>query len=183
MADTFSRITDAMLLLQREQPKIFGTGEHEFRLNPKVPEADLLAFERLHKICLPTDFRKFLANVGNGGAGPFYGIVSLGQIDSPFGMTPWQEYDGLVGVLSEQFPFAESWNDVSTMPSNDLRHRDEYEYYRQMESFEAAYWSSTLTNGAFPICHQGCALRILLVVTGPQAGFLWDDRRSEYAWA
>jgi hypothetical protein len=35
-------------------------------------------------------------------------------------------------------------------------------------------------NGAVPICHEGCALRIWLVVTGKQAGKLWEDRRSEY---
>lgn len=181
MAEKLSRITDSILRLESEQPKVFGAGEHRFRLKPKLPEPDILAFERLHNISLPGDYREFLANVGNGGAGPFYGVFPLGQIDGPFGMTPWQANDGLVGILSERFPFEDSWNDISAMPSNDLLHRDEDEYVRQMDIFEKVYWSSTLTNGAFPICHQGCALRILLVVTGPQAGFLWDDRRSEYS--
>jgi hypothetical protein len=35
-------------------------------------------------------------------------------------------------------------------------------------------------NGAIPICHEGCALRVWLVVTGREAGFLWEDRRSDY---
>jgi hypothetical protein len=58
--------------------------------------------------------------------------------------------------------------------------RDETEYDRQIEQFEGRYWSSELMNGAFPICHEGCALRIWLLVTGEQAGKLWEDRRSEY---
>ena len=49
-----------------------------------------------------------------------------------------------------------------------------------MEAFERVYWSSELVNGTIPICHEGCALRVLLVLTGPQAGTLWRDLRSEY---
>jgi hypothetical protein len=36
-------------------------------------------------------------------------------------------------------------------------------------------------NGAIPICHEGCALRIWLVVSGSQAGYLWRDSRADYA--
>ncbi len=35
-------------------------------------------------------------------------------------------------------------------------------------------------NGAIPICHEGCALRIWIVVTGEQTGHLWRDRRAEF---
>lgn len=59
--------------------------------------------------------------------------------------------------------------------------RDEKECHRRLERFEGRYWSSELMNGAFPICHEGCALRVWLVVSGEQAGRLWEDRRSEYA--
>lgn len=65
-------------------------------------------------------------------------------------------------------------------PSNDLAHEDQAEYDRRMENFENAYFRSDHLKGALPICHQGCALRIWLVVTGEGAGYLWDDRRSEY---
>ena len=49
-----------------------------------------------------------------------------------------------------------------------------------MDDFEKLYFRSYRMSGAIPICHQGCALRIGLVVTGEGAGRLWDDRRSEY---
>ena len=35
------------------------------------------------------------------------------------------------------------------------------------------------TEGGFPICHIGCAKRIWLVVTGPEAGNVWQDDRAE----
>ena len=70
--------------------------------------------------------------------------------------------------------------DRPSKPDDDLIDRDEAEYWKQMKAFDRTYWNVALINGSFPICHQGCALRILLVVSGDQAGYLWDDRRSEY---
>ena len=172
-----SRIKDVLARLQGAQSRVFGAEAHDFRSNPTLPEADVSAFERTHNITLPPDFRQFLIGVGNGGAGPFYGIFPLGEMDDNFNLRPWKEGDGSVGVPSEPFPLEEEWNDLSTMPPDDLANRDESEYERQLD----IYWRSSLVNGAIPICHEGCALRIWLVVTGTQAGYLWEDRRSEYA--
>lgn len=174
-----SCVVDALAHLRRTSPKIFGADTHKFHLNPRLDEATVAAFERAHHITLPSDYRAFLTSIGNGGAGPFHGIFPLGNVDHDFDLRFWEEGD--VGVLSEPFPFSEAWNDLSAKPSDDLAGLNESEYWKQIKTFENAYWSTALVNGAFPICHQGCALRILLVVTGCQAGFLWDDRRSEYA--
>jgi hypothetical protein len=87
----------------------------------------------------------------------------------------------VVGNLLKPFRFQNEWNDLSGQPDADLHIRDTKEYDKQVEQFDARYWSSDLMNGAVPICHEGCALRIWLVVTGKQAGKLWEDRRSEYA--
>jgi hypothetical protein len=151
---------------------------HSFDLNPALSEAVVAEFEQAHGIHLPSDYRAFLTSVGNGGAGPFYGVFPLGKIDDNFALRDWGEGD--IGALSEAFPFEKEWNDLSTKPDDDLVHRDEAEYWKQMEAFERVYWSAALVNGALPICHQGCALRIVLVITGDQAGYLWDDRRGEY---
>jgi len=121
-----------------------------------------------------------ITRIGNGGAGPFYGIFPLGSVDDNFDLRSWQENDGLVGTLSKPFPFKAEWNDLSAMPEENLRERDAEEYDRRIEQFDMTYWSSELVNGAVPICHEGCALRIWLFLTGEQAGNLWKDRRSEY---
>jgi hypothetical protein len=34
-------------------------------------------------------------------------------------------------------------------------------------------------NGAIPICHQVCAIRTWLVVTGPMKSTVWDDYRCD----
>jgi len=138
------------------------------------------AFERAHSIRLPSDYRDFLVQIGNGGAGPCYGVFSLGTVDDGFAVRDWKVNDNLVGDPSKPFRFKEAWNDISNMPPVDLLEKNEQEYSRLMDEFEKVYWSSELMNGAIPICHEGCALRIWLVVTGPGSGELWDDRRSEY---
>lgn len=100
-------------------------------------------------------------------------------MDESFGFGEWHENDGFIGDLSEPFPFREEWNDLLAVPPLALSDQDEAEYQRRQVEFEKSYWNPTLVNGSFPVCHQGCALRILLIVTGSEAGFLWEDRRAE----
>jgi hypothetical protein len=119
-----SRITAALAFLQGLQPRVFGADDHGFRLNPPLPEADVIAFENVHNVSLPHDSRQFLTDVGNGGAGPFYGVFPLGKMDENFGLGTWQEDDGFVGVLSEPFPLREDWNDNSSQPSAELADLD-----------------------------------------------------------
>jgi len=47
---------------------------HGFNLNPPLSEKVIVQFELDHGISLPQDYRNFLASIGNGGAGPFYGV-------------------------------------------------------------------------------------------------------------
>jgi hypothetical protein len=172
---------DALSKLREHPPSVFGAEAHGFQMNAILSENEVVAFEQKHHVHLPADFREFLTTVGNGGAGPFYGIFPLGEMDNNFELRAWQEGDGTVGVLRELFPFQEAWNEISQMPEDDLADRDEVEYERRMNQFEQFYLDGSLVNGAIPICHEGCAIRIWLVITGSQAGCLWEDSRSEYS--
>jgi hypothetical protein len=176
------RIEHALRHLRSTQAarEIFGANGHGFVLNPTLSEDQVSAFEIRHRVRLPDDYRKFLLHVGNGGAGPYYGIFPLGQMDGiREHLKPWHESDGFIGVLSEPFTLTNDWNDLSGMPSDDLRD-DDVEYEKQFDEFEKRYWGASLMNGVVPICHEGCALRIWIVVTGEHAGRLWRDRRAEY---
>ena len=140
----------------------------------------MLAFEKLHAVTLPDDYRHFMSHIGNGGAGPYYGVFPLGQMDGTgeeFEL--WNERDGLIGVLSESFPLRDAWNDLSGRPSEELLETNLEEYERQLGEFEKIYWDPARTNGALPICHMGCALRIWLAVSGEEAGHLWRDGRAD----
>ncbi|HXX18560.1 MAG TPA: SMI1/KNR4 family protein [Candidatus Acidoferrum sp.] len=176
-----SYVKESLRQLAAGRTKTFGAVEHKFLLNPPVAEADLVAFELKHHIHLPADYRHFLREIGNGGAGSFYGIFPLGTMDGLGGkLEAWAERDDFVGILAQPFPLTEAWNDLSGMPSAELIDTNEEEYGRQLQVFERKYFDSSYVNGAIPICHEGCALRVWLVVTGQQAGHLWlDDRAND----
>lgn len=57
---------------------IFGASGHGFELNGPISERELVGWERGHGIELPADYRAYLSELGNGGAGPYYGSFPLG---------------------------------------------------------------------------------------------------------
>jgi hypothetical protein len=157
--------------------KVFGAETHGFKLNPPLPEATVSRFESKYDIRLPADYRRFLTELGNGGAGPYYGLFKLGEMDSNFGYARWKENDGFVGDLSKSFPLTKPWNDLTGEPAYDESNEEEYE--RQLDEFEGRYWSTENINGAIPVCHLGCASRQWLVITGAEAGNIWCDDRAD----
>jgi len=164
-------VRESLRRLAASRAKIFGADAHNFRLNPRLAEAELHAFEQKHEIHLPADYRHSVTAIGNGGAGPYYGVLQLGTMDGlGDNIEPWTENDGFVGTLSQPFPLTESWNDLEGKPNDELVEANEPEYERQLDLFEKKYFDPSLMDGAIPICHQGCALRNWLVITGPQAG-------------
>jgi hypothetical protein len=177
---TADEIRSALQRLSTVRPPVFGANHHRFVLNRPVVEHEMRSFEQRHRISLPADYRQFMSAFGNGGAGPFYGVFPLGIEFSETQPIAWQEQDGLVGILSEPFPHRQLWNDLVGIPPDELIDTDEVEYERLMTAFEERYWASTMVNGAIPICHIGCALRIWLVVTGEERGRLWRDGRADF---
>ena len=169
-------INESLQRLFAANVDIFGANDHRFQFNPPLSDAVVGEFERRHRVSLPSEYRHFITEIGNGGAGPYYGVFPLGQMDGLGNdFQAWQENDGFVGILSAPFPLSSSWNDLQAKPSDEDLEKDEERYGRELDQF-----ASSLTNGALPICHGGCALRIWLVICGSQTGYLWRDARSEY---
>ena len=66
--------------------KVFGASSHRYKLKTPLRHHDLQTFERRYSITLPSCYRAFATEIGNGGpsfressAGPFYGIYPLGE--------------------------------------------------------------------------------------------------------
>lgn len=163
--------------------RVFGSMAHNYDLNPKLDEAAVAEFERQHGIRLPKDYRFFLTHIGNGGAGPAYGVFALGHDEDG----PWTEHSS-VGELNQEFPHTDSWNlDASFwdlepelppgIPEDETQRRIEEWDQRMCEH----YWTASITNGAIPLADLGCGLSQRLVLTGPQRGFVWNDLRADHA--
>jgi hypothetical protein len=77
--DSLARIKEKLQRL-RELDKGFrveGAKVHRYRMNPCLNAQELAGFERRHGITLPEDYRRFLREVGNGGAGDEAGLHPL----------------------------------------------------------------------------------------------------------
>jgi hypothetical protein len=187
MRDDLTGIREGLRRLRESAAllNVFGSQAHGFLTHAPLSEETVREFEVHHCIALPRDYRDFLIHVGNGGAGPAYGLFKLGEMDDGFQYRTWTENDGFVGVLSEPFPHTGPWNDLSGEPvheehrENDLEWEDEHN--RQMCAWEEhVYWNTANVNGAIPICHLGCAFRQWLVVTGAETGNIWNDNRVDH---
>jgi len=130
----------------------FGTGHH-YRLNPPIDLRDLAAFEAEFTVELPADYRDFLLRVGNGGAGPNYGLYSL---DGAVTDAPGHKSRDF---LAAPFRLTTAFNPYS----EDASHEDLF----------GDQWIC----GSVILSHQGCGYFDRLVITGPQRGQVWTDGR------
>jgi hypothetical protein len=91
--------------LDRRDPRrrVFGAAAHQYKLNLPLPVSVIEEFEQRHGVSLPEDYRRFVTEIGNGGAGPYYGLFPFGQQDDGFVYCAW-ETGGLVGDFSQPFP-------------------------------------------------------------------------------
>ena len=85
---------------------MFGSAAHDYKLNPPIPVSTIEEFEARHGIRLPDDYRHFVTEIGNGGAGPYYGLFPFGELDE--GLS-WEQGD-LIGDVAQPFPHVEAWN-------------------------------------------------------------------------
>jgi hypothetical protein len=173
-------VVETVRRLRSIRPAVFGVDGHSFVLNPPAPIPDVVEFERRHGVELPGAYREFLTRAGNGGAGPYYGIFPLGQMDAFFKLKAWRSDDGFVGIPSKPFLLREAWNYLTGIPEETPATIDDDERQRQLDEFDVVYWNPFRMNGSIPICHMGCALRVWLVVAGEDAGRLWRDGRADY---
>jgi hypothetical protein len=142
--------------------KIFGAFKHQYKCNPVLTLEEVKQFEDKYQINLPEGYRLFLTQIGNGGAGPYYGLESieggmLQDLDS-------RDKNDLVDP-SKEFPLSEAWN-MDYMNEKEFTEEDEMEYYDKKYS-----------NGLIRVSNFGCGISINLVVNGNQYGNIWTDDR------
>ncbi len=129
-------------------------------------EEELKKFEDEHKIKLPEDYREFLLKIGNGGAGPFYGLFSLQDGTERADEDSSQEGDQITNALEKDFPisnkavekFVDSYNAYIAEGDDD-----KVQYFDVPEPM----------TGVISLCDYGCGWTYILVVKGEQVGKVW----------
>ena len=177
--------------LRRLDPgcQVFGASAHRYELNPPVSEGELTAIESKYGFSCPRDYRAFMLHLGNGGAGPFYGVFRFGEVDDGFGFASWEARELQPG---EPFPHRDAWDgeglDFGEPDPDDFENEndfdaafDEWQDSPKGQEAEDAYLRGLGTDrGALPICHHGCALRDWLIVSGPETGRVWHDAGADH---
>lgn len=156
---------------------IFGANDHHFEFNEPIKEGKLIAWEREHQVELPAEYRAYLLGLGNGGAGPYYGVFPLGMWDGAG--RELEAFDNALGDLRAPFPHRDAWNlPAERFEPPEFENDDEEDAWNEM--LDTEYFDPSLVNGAIWISHHGCALRTMLVVTGSERGNVWADLRADY---
>ncbi|MEN7551093.1 SMI1/KNR4 family protein [Rapidithrix thailandica] len=143
--------------------EIFGAFDHKYQFNLPKTEAELTEFESKYGIVLPSGYREFLKEIGNGGAGPYYGLEPLEN--SIFAdLDHMDEKD----VLNPSKPFLleDAWN-------LDFEEATEEEILQAEEKYFDNQW----VNGLLRISNYGCGVSLNIVVNGADYGNIWVDDR------
>ena len=135
----------------------FGRETHKFKLKSKLSLDAILSVESNHDIVLPSDYKEFLLNVGDGGAGPGYGLLPLMKsVD--------KATEDIADSLRIPFRYQKFYNPA-----------DEEDFHAR--EAEDGYWDSFLV-GSMPICHEGCGYYHILILSGEAKGAVWLNGMS-----
>lgn len=148
---------------------------------PPLTADEVAHLEAFLGIALPEDYRSFLCEVSAGGYGPSLEFFTVEKVDEDDWV--W-EGDGGEMTLVESLaaPFDPTLSQEassfleSEQPWEEGREDELDEWYEQHDDY---VWDEQRTAGAIFIAHAGCALRYLLVVSGPHRGQVWYDGRVD----
>jgi len=178
--DDYSRIIEKLNKLKSldSRFKTFGAKRHKYLLNNCLTEEYIRNFEENHKISLPEEYRNFLKRVGNGGAGPSYGLLPLERFYylGELAIRLYKNYnkEGFTlseidpNFLSKPFPYTSDWENMIDDEADILDSKDE-----NINTFNYDI------QGTIALCDHGCGLFNILVVSGAERGKVWFEFRIE----
>ena len=134
--------------------KVFGANTHQYNLNPVLSLDDVQAYQKKYHVVLPSEYVFLITQVGNGGAGPYYGIYPLDlnqprpeNLGTPF-ITSRLTQQQWTGKL---MPISCENEDLEDCP-DDL--------YEQIEA--------EVLQGLYPVGTQGCSYETMVTAQGEE---------------
>jgi hypothetical protein len=78
-ADFTATLVELIDALAKSDPRCarFGAATHRWQRRPALAEARVAELERAAGVRLPDDYRAYVTTVGDGGAGPYHGVLPL----------------------------------------------------------------------------------------------------------
>ncbi|MFC0533750.1 SMI1/KNR4 family protein [Phytohabitans kaempferiae] len=163
-------------LAARETGQSLAQRAHGFRLRPPVDPATLKRAEQAIGAPLPEGYRHFLTAVGDGGAGPYWGVVPLGEA-----LERWTGALGDLTALGRDCPltsdvdFGELIGQPDDWDEHLARLESDPEYEAEYDRLAVTYAEPPWIDGRVPLVDYGCGDWFFLVVRGPRRGTVWVD--------
>ncbi len=160
---------------------LFGASTHHYQLNPPLEASFVRGVEEKYGFRLPEEYFHFITQVGDGGAGPDYGIypfmTKLAKSDSPQAECYRQEYRRSLAV-----PFTPRPMQPDDLEAHAIATREAYEKtperYFVYEKPETEYEWCEL-NGFFILGTHGCQWDFGIVTAGERRGQVFDYDNSD----
>lgn len=138
---------------------VFGSEKFEYELNDVISMKELEEAEKELGLKLPEAFRVFVTELGNGGAGPYYGVYSIQSIVETDKGNCSKNPCCIYPDMSK-----ECWNEI-------VKHVDYAdEDYVEIPDEEFDVFLSKLYGGLLKFGTQGCEYDMYLVVEGEYTG-------------
>lgn len=138
--------------------QIFGANHHRWQFGKPVDMQKIYDFENDMKISLPEALVRYLTELGDGGAGPYYGIYSLDEMREKNKLLP--ETVNLPVMLDHSMT-AEQWSDFA----QKYETKEEEDAMQELEDMELS-----LLTGGLVINTPGCTMDSILMCRGAAAG-------------
>jgi hypothetical protein len=188
VTDWLQRIADKLALLRKNEAALLleYAELHHYELLATIAEREVRSLEGRYGIQLPADYRLFITELGNGGAGPGSGLQIFGwapdwhemcEADWPFfkrqgawdGPEPWDFRNGMwwharhADRVAKPFPVAETVDDL----------RLSREQLQGWDDWYAPFWhDGHIMLSLYGIVGRGDPAAIL-IVEGSSVGTVW----------
>lgn len=148
-----NRIKEKILLAKEKDSRfdVFGSTKHKYEWNAPISSEEVQDFENRNNITLPEGFKLFITEIGNGGAGPYYGIYKVAT----------SSHDGYLSKPCKLHPNLsnEEWGHLTSFEDDDNLTDEQYDSH-----YDALF------QGMLRIGTQGCTYDMMLVVSGEYKG-------------
>jgi hypothetical protein len=132
--------------------KLFGAWQHQYTFNAAATIEQVQAFESEHQLTLPEDYKAFITQIGNGGAGPYYGLRPLQHYNAHY---IHHEVELTTTRLKDPFP--------------------SHYWLSEKETFITKEIVQESARGTISICEEGDGYNHLIVLSGKEKGNIWFD--------
>jgi len=134
--------------------EVFGSTCHKYNFYDPISVNEVRTFEKEHNIKLPENYVRVLTELGNGGAGPYYGFYPLKKV--------FINKKSSVRVDNE-----ETFFDDTLTPEKWRKAMEELDTLREDDSQYDALFQKIFAN-IIIIGTQGCTYDTILICAGPE---------------